>query len=195
MSSKILSQLDEIKSVPVITLEVVMNKMQDEAILILCLISILPFMQPIPLPGISSVLGLIVLLQGIGLMLWRKPILTKKMKEIEISQERFGQIYRFAEKFTRLTDKISVFQHPWVNSRASHIICGLAIILSAAFLSLPLPIPMSNFVPALGIALICLGLLEEDLILTFLGLLITTAIMWMAVMSYQLIIEQIQNYF
>jgi hypothetical protein len=195
MSSKILSQLNEIKSIPVITLEVIMNKMQDEAILVLCLISILPFMQPIPLPGISSILGLIVLLQGISLMLWKKPILTKKMKEVEISRERFDQIYRIAEKFTRFTDKISVFQHPWVNSRASHIICGLAIVLSAAFLSLPLPIPMSNFVPALGIALICLGLLEEDLILTLLGLLITTAILWMAVMSYQLIIEQIQNYF
>jgi len=195
MSSKILAQLDEIKSLSNITLEVIMNKMQDEAILIVCLISILPFMQPIPLPGISSVLGLIVLLQGIGLMLWKKPILTKRMKEIQITQERFDQIYRAAEKFTRFTDKISVFQHPWVNSRASHIICGLAIILSAAFLSLPLPIPMSNFVPALGIALICLGLLEDDLILTSLGLFITTAIMWMAIMSYQLIAEQIQNYF
>jgi hypothetical protein len=191
MSSKLLRHLDEVRYLPVLTLDQLIISLKDEALVVVCLISILPFMQPIPIPGLSSILGLIVLLQGVGLMFLRKPLLTKKMKDVVIPAEKFEIIYKVATKFTKFADKISIYQHPWANSRASHFICGLAIVLSAAFLSLPLPIPFSNFVPALSIALICLGLLEEDLILLLMGLSITLAVVWMGFFSIQFIRESI----
>jgi hypothetical protein len=88
-----------------------------------------------------------------------------------------------------------LFQHPWINTRASHIICGIAIVLSSAFLSLPLPIPFSNFVPALSIFFICVGLLEEDIFLTVIGLIVAMSVMAMAVFSYNLIHQQLSNLF
>jgi hypothetical protein len=191
MSSKLLSQLDEVKALPVITLDQLVISLKDQGLVVLCLVTILPFMQPIPLPGISSILGLIILLQGFAMMFVQKPLLTKKMKDVVITHERFELIYRAAQKFTKYADKISVYQHPWTNSRASHFICGLAIVLSAAFLSLPLPIPFSNFVPALSIALICLGLLEEDLILIIMGLSISLAVSWMFFFSYHFLMDTI----
>lgn len=167
-----------------------MESLKGEALLVICLVSILPFMQPIPIPGLSSLLGFVALMQGFGLMFLKKPLLTQKMKEVTISHERFEQIFKAAEKFTKVIDKISTFSHPWTNSKACHFICGFAIILSSAFLSLPLPIPLSNFVPALSIALICIGLLEEDLILVTIGIGITFAVIWMGFMSYQLMAEK-----
>lgn len=173
-----------------ITLERLAECMKDQALLVICLVSILPFMQPIPIPGLSSILGCVAFMQGIGLIFLKKPLLTKRMKDVTISHERFEQIYRAAEKFMRIADKLSAFSHPWANSKTSHVLCGLGIIFSSAFLSLPLPIPMSNFVPALSIALICIGLLEEDIILISIGLGITIAVIWMGFLSYHLIAER-----
>jgi hypothetical protein len=195
MSSKLITRLSEIKNLEIITLEILAESLKGEALVIICLISIIPFMQPIPLPGVSSVLGLITFMQGISLMFFRRPLLTKKMKAIKISHDKFEQIYKVAQKFTKVAGMISVFNHPWTNSRASHFICGLAIVLSSAFLSLPLPIPLSNFVPALSIALICLGLLEEDIFLLIIGLSITVAVTWMGIFSYHLVAERFPYFF
>lgn len=195
MSNKLLGHLAEVRNLPVITLEKVAESLKGEALVVLCLVSIMPFMQPIPIPGLSSLLGLIALLQGVGLMFWKKPLMTQKMKSVVISHERFEQIYKVAEKFGKISDKISLYQHPWTNSKASHIVCGLAIVISAAFLSLPLPIPFSNFIPALSIALICVGLLEEDLVLIMTGMGITFTVIWMAVFSYHIIVDTLRNYF
>lgn len=195
MSARLIRALDEVKNLPEITLGKIVDHVEGESLLIVSLISILPFMQPIPLPGLSSILGLVVMLQGIGLMFWSKPILTKKMKSIVITKERFDMIYKAAVKFSSFTSKISTLKHPITSTRASHVCCGFAIFLAAAFLSLPLPIPFSNLVPALSIFLICVGLLEEDIILILIGFGITFTVSWMAFFSFHIIKEQLLHYF
>ena len=194
MSVRLMKAMEEVKALPEITLGKIVEHIEGEALLILCLVSILPFMQPIPIPGLSSILGLIVLLQGFGLMLWSKPLLTKKMKNFVIPHEKFEFIYKAALKFSYLTSKMSAFKHPVTNTRISHIFCGLTIIVSSAFLSLPLPIPFSNLVPALSIFFICIGLLEEDIILIMMGHGITVTVLWMGIFSYNIIKEQIHNW-
>lgn len=195
MSSKLLGHLAEVRTLPVITLGNLADSLKEDALLVVCLISILPFMQPIPIPGLSTVLGLVALTQGLSLMFIHKPLLTKAMREVAISHEKFEIFYKAAEKFTRIADKIAVANSPITNLKAIRFVCGFAIVFSAAFLSLPLPIPFSNFVPALSIALICLGLLEEDIILVVIGLSISIAVIWMAVLSYHLIAENFPIYF
>jgi hypothetical protein len=195
MSKRLLNALDEVKSLPVITLGKIVENVEGEALLILCLVSILPFLQPIPVPGLSSVLGLIVILQGIGLAFLGRPLLTHRLKAVVISHDRFEIIQKAAIKFSRFTSKISTFKHPWANTKASHILCGVSIIISAAFLSLPLPIPFSNLIPALSIFLICVGLLEDDIILILCGHGITATVIWMAIFSFHLIQEKWQAWF
>lgn len=195
MSSKLLIHLKEIKDSPVITLGQLADRLKDEAIVVICLIVIMPFMQPIPFPGLSTILGLVALFQGASLMFIKKPLLSQRMKAVVIPPEKFALILKAAEKFTMITDKIAIVKHPWINTYVSRFICGFAIILSSAFLSLPLPIPMSNFVPAMSIALICLGLLEEDLILVIIGLSVTVSVIWMGFLSYHLIAEKFPIFF
>jgi hypothetical protein len=195
MSIRLVKAMEEVRSLPEITLGKIVEHVEGEALLILCLVAIMPFMQPIPIPGLSSILGLILLLQGLGLMLWDKPLLTKRLKGVVITHEKFDIIFRVALKFSAFTSKISAFKHPLINTRVSHVFCGLSIVLSSAFLSLPLPIPFSNFIPALSIFFICVGLLEEDLILVLMGHGITVTVLWMAVFSFQIIKEQMSNWF
>lgn len=195
MSVRLIKALENVRDLPNITLGKIVEHVEGEALLILCLISIMPFMQPIPIPGLSSILGFVVVLQGLGLMLWSKPLLTKKMKNLNITHEKFEVIYKVAVRFSNFTSKISTFKHPVATSRLSHMLCGFAIVLCASFLSLPLPIPFSNLIPAISIFLICVGLLEEDIILIVIGFGITFAVLWMAIFSYHIIREQIQNWF
>lgn len=195
MSERLIKAIDEVKHLPEITLGSIVERIGDEALLIVSLISILPFMQPIPIPGLSTLLGLVVLLQGLGMVFLGKPLLTQRMKDLRLSNEKLNMIYRAAVKFNKFTSKISTLKHPKMNSRGAHIICGLTITLSAAFLSLPLPIPFSNFIPALCIFFICAGLLEGDLILVIFGHMIAAATVWMAGVSFQLIAEKFQLWF
>lgn len=184
-----MTALEQIRTLPVITLGNIVDHIEGEALLILCLVSILPFMQPIPIPGISSILGIVVLLQGIGLAFWSRPLLTRRMKALVISPERFDMILKAAKKISRLTSMLSTFKHPIANSRLSHVICGMAIVFSAGVLSLPLPIPFSNFIPAISIFLICVGLLEEDVMIILSGFAITLTILWIVLFSYQLALD------
>jgi hypothetical protein len=195
MSVRLIKAMEDVRNLPEITLGKIVEHVEGEALLILCLVAIMPFMQPIPIPGLSSILGLILLLQGLGLMLWGRPLLTKRLKAVVITHEKFEIIYKASIKFSAFTSKISALKHPIINTRISHIFCGLSIVLSSAFLSLPLPIPFSNFIPALSIFFICVGLLEEDLILVLMGYGVTFTVLWMGIFSYQIIKEQMSNWF
>jgi len=188
--SKLLERMSTVKDLPEITLGTLVESLEDDSLLVICLISILPFMQPIPIPGLSSLLGFVAMLQGIALMTIGRALLTKRMKSVVISKERFEMIYQAAIKFTKYSSKLSFWSHPKTNSKIVHIICGISITLAAGFLSLPLPIPFSNFIPAISIAFICFGLLEDDVLLILMGLLITSGVIWMGIFSYHIILEQ-----
>lgn len=54
MSVRLIKALDDLKALPEITLGKIVEHVEEEALLIVCLISILPFMQPIPIPGLQS---------------------------------------------------------------------------------------------------------------------------------------------
>lgn len=190
MSEKLVDALKTISQKEKITLGDIIDDLGKDSVMILCLIVIFPFLQPIPIPGISTLLGLIVLMQGFGLIINGKPFLTKRMFHVVIEEDNWKIIYKAGMKFNFYIGRLSSFKHPWANSRFSQVLAGISIILSAAFLSLPLPIPFSNFIPAISIMFICLGLLEEDLILLIIGHLIMIALAILIAYSYKLIAEQ-----
>ncbi|MES2527867.1 MAG: exopolysaccharide biosynthesis protein [Bdellovibrionota bacterium] len=191
MSERLIKAIDEVKHLPEITLGSIVDRIGDDALLIVCLIAILPFMQPIPIPGLSTLLGFVVLLQGLGMIFLGKPLLTKRMKEMKLSNEKMLMIYKAAVKFDKFTSKISTFKHPGLKSRGMHILSGITITLAALFLSLPLPIPFSNFIPALCIFFICAGLLEQDVALVAIGHAMFASVIWMAGLSFHLIAEKL----
>lgn len=195
MSERLIRAIDDFKELPEVTLGTIVDKIGDESLLIVSLICVLPFMQPIPIPGVSTILGLIVFLQGVGLIVKGKPLLTKRMRAVVLTNDRMMLIYRAAQKFDRFASKLSAFKHPVIGSRGVRIFCGFTIILVSAFLSLPLPIPFSNFVPALCLFFICAGLLENDLVLVLFGHAIAITVLWMGIASYEIIVTKFNTWF
>jgi hypothetical protein len=194
MSERLINAIDEVKHLPEITLGSLVDRLGNDSLLIVSLICILPFMQPIPIPGFSTLLGFVVFLQGLGLTLDGKPLLTKRMRNLKLTNHKLLMIHKAAVKFDKFSSIMSVFKHPSIRSRGFRIVSGITIMFAAAFLSLPLPIPFSNFIPAICIFFICAGLLECDLMLVIFGHTIAATIVWMIVASYGIIVENINTW-
>ncbi len=195
MPNKLIDSLDRVKSDNKITLGELAEELRGDALMIICLVSILPFMQPIPIPGLSSILGLIIVLQGVALIFTDRPLLTQKMKDVALDPKRFEIVYKAAVKFSKISSKLANFPMPSiVLSRANKALTGFWIILMAAFLSLPLPIPFSNFIPAIAIFFLALSILEEDLVLAVCGQMISIAISVLIYISWNVISEQFDHW-
>jgi hypothetical protein len=193
--SVFLKEIQALLSDEEVTLGEIAEKLKSKGLVFLSLVCLLPFMQPIPIPGLSTLLGFVIALQGLGLILFGKPLMTKKMAQAKLSPSHVRSFVSGAEKI-----------YPWIrwmiNRRGAHIIhqrwlemlAGIFILFLAAFLSLPLPLPGSNFLPAIGIFFICLGLLEDDLLLVILGFFYALMFSWLISLSMNLILREIDQW-
>lgn len=147
---------------------------QDQATL--TLIFALPFLLPIPLPGLSIPFGLAIAWLAFRMFLGRSFWLPKFLREKKLSgpllRKLFTQAHGVAHRLARWVKPRGRFfsKHPG-NKRLSYFLicfCGL-------LLALPLP-PGTNSPPALTIVLLSLGVLEEDSLYLVLGYLSFSAI-------------------
>jgi hypothetical protein len=129
----------------------------------------LPFMLPIPVPGLSVLFGLIIAAAGLSMAVGRKPYLPKKLLNKEVSGKMIGKIL---DKATKASKSVERFIKPRGNfiARSGWIrpLNGLMISTCGLLLALPLP-PGTNFPPAVAILLLSIGSLEEDAAVMVLG--------------------------
>lgn len=137
--------------------------------LILFLLS-LPFCQPIPLPGISTIFGLFVAVFGVSIILGRHVWLPQKILKKTVSHKLIEKI---TTKALWIVKKIKPFVHQrltlLIYQPIFRILNGLTIVLLGLFLAIPLPIPFTNLIPGWVILLMALGLLEDDGLLILMG--------------------------
>ncbi|MBC7419211.1 MAG: exopolysaccharide biosynthesis protein [Bdellovibrio sp.] len=135
-----------------------------------------PFLQPIPLLGLSTPLGLIIAVLGVLLMLDRKPWLPKKLLRKHLTAKLIFSCCHFLVKLLEKTEK---FIKPRFGNFSSlkivTVINGLLIMIYALLLALPLPIPFSNSVPAYFLFFNAIGWLEKDGLILILSYLIAIA--------------------
>ncbi|MSU33810.1 MAG: hypothetical protein EXS36_01615 [Pedosphaera sp.] len=137
---------------------------------LLVILLALPFTTPIPLPGLSTVLGAVILFlagrAALGLPLWLPLFLGGK----SIPADRQQGILNASLKLLKWLEKLAKPRYStWVGSRGGILFHHFLILVLASLLLLPLPIPFSNTLPAYGIILITASLLESDGALIWLG--------------------------
>lgn len=146
-----------------ISLRDVVEVMHGRGYNLLLLLLALPFCTPIPLPGVSTVFGLLIALMGLRLALGRKPWLPDRLLDQRLPDRFFPRLLSatrcvvswleclLKRRFTRLMGLGLVRRG-----------LGLLIGLSGLLLLPPLPIPFSNFLPALTVVLLAAALMEDD---------------------------------
>ncbi|MBX2989434.1 MAG: exopolysaccharide biosynthesis protein [Bdellovibrionaceae bacterium] len=128
-------------------------------ILFLCL----PFLQPIPLPGLSTPLGLLIIFGALTHALGRQPWIPASWKKKDFASPALRKTLQVADAWV---SKLERWIHPrWVvlvRPALMRWVNASVVIIAAFLLCLPLPVPFSNTVPALTIVLQAFGQLEED---------------------------------
>ncbi len=130
---------------------------------LLLILLALPFITPIPLPGLSTPFGLAIALISLRLTLGQRPWLAKGIQRRVLPPKFFDQLVKFAGKIIAgfeklLRPRLAVLtDYGWLRQ----IHAGLMMISGLALL-LPLPIPFTNSFPAWVVLLMAGGLLERD---------------------------------
>ena len=135
----------------------------------------LPFFQPIPLPGLSVIFGILIFIICLFIALGREPHLPKALKYRKIGSSAMMSVLNYANRHWPQVQRVVRPRHRiWIYQRGIlHLHLSL-IAFAALLLALPLPVPATNSTPALVIFLNCLGQIEED------GLLIALSYLMMA---------------
>jgi hypothetical protein len=127
------------------------------------LILALPFATPIPLPGLSTVFGLIIAHVAFSFVLGREPWIPKRFQSRTIPSGFFEKMIRVAAWIIRFLEKqLRPRLVIVVESGAVRRVHAALMVLAALVLLLPLPIPFTNSFPAWAIILVAAGLLERD---------------------------------
>jgi hypothetical protein len=131
--------------------------------LLSCLVLVAPFLFPVSIPGSSLPFGLAILLINVGIILKRHPLIPKVIMEYKISQNNMLKILNgmstVLTKFEKITKpRLTVLAGTdnifYVNSSL--------IIFCSLLLMLPLPVPLTDFLPAYSILFLTLGSIERD---------------------------------
>lgn len=147
-----------------------MLRLQGNAYILLLILLSLPFVTPIPLPGLSTPFGIAIAAIAARLALGWKPWLPGALRGKEIPRGLFGRILSVS---SRVVTWLEAFLRPrwsWLFSRRLLLSChALLAFCAALLLMLPLPIPFSNMFPAWIVLFVAGGLLERDGLAILLG--------------------------
>jgi hypothetical protein len=160
-----------------VTLREVVTVLRGRAYTLLLIFLALPFCTPIPIPGLSTVLGLVIALIGFRLSLRQKPWLPAKLLDTALPPRFFVTMLSAGRWILRALEWgakprwIALVEQPLLQHAY-----GVMILVSGLLLLLPLPIPFSNFLPSIVIILTAMTLLERDgycAILAFIAFILT----------------------
>ena len=140
----------------------------------LALILSLPFLQPIVIPGLSSLVGILIMISG-GCLLVDKPLWVPNMmkqKALPIELIQHGCAF---------WNRCSYYCNGYIKPRCRYItkeplirrLNGMLIILNALLLSLPLPIPGTNLLPGYAIFTLSAAAIRQDGIFMLIGYLLS----------------------
>ncbi|HNX49950.1 MAG TPA: exopolysaccharide biosynthesis protein [Thermoanaerobaculaceae bacterium] len=153
-----------------VTARVLVDHLSTRGHALLAFFLVIPFLQPVPLPGLSTPFGAAVALLGVLMALGRPTWLPKRWLDRELASGLVIRIVRSGQRLLQRTERFIKPRGRWFHRhRWARPIAGMVIAISGAELALPLPIVFTNTLPALVIATTAVGALEEDAILTVVG--------------------------
>lgn len=135
----------------------------------LMLIFVLPNLIPLPIPGMSTILGTPLVILSFQFMRGRKsPWFPKWLKNKTISKKKLESSLNYIipciKKFEIIFSPKLTFL---VESPMERVLAGFCMI---AAIIMALPIPLANWLPALSIFVMSLSILERDGVLAIVGI-------------------------
>lgn len=156
-----------------VTLREVILALRGRAYTLLIILLALPFLTPLPLPGLSTPFGLAIAFIALRLALGQRPWLPKRFQRKVLPAGFFEKVFGFAARLIRIIESFLRPRFAVISAPGTLLqVHAVFILMAALVLSLPLPIPFSNTFPAWTILLFAAGMLERDGLFIVLGYLV-----------------------
>lgn len=146
-----------------LSLQGLVDRTGDRGGYLLLIFLCLPFTTPVPLPGVSTVIGVVIAwiaLTGLG----RSHLLLPGwLGRRTLSAQRQRQVLSASRPFVRWIEKVvRPRRGGWLVGRFSRRAHALLLSFLASLLLLPLPVPFTNSLPSYAIILLSACLMERD---------------------------------
>lgn len=156
-----------------ITLKELINIMSGEGLQFIIVILIAPFLIPASIPGSSTPFGILIILLEIAFLNDKGLYIPDFIGKYEISKENVLKLFEIIQRALSYVEKISKPRGKLSTKKYVLKINAVITIILAFLLSLPLPIPFTDFVPAVSILLLTVSTLEHDSYLMILSYMTT----------------------
>ncbi len=124
--------------------------------------------MPPPIPGIISIPLIIFSLQMIAG--YTSPKLPKRFSNISIKRTVLARLVQKSSPYIRMIEKFLRPRLTFMTTPVAERLVGVFTLVFSLFVLLPMP--LSNFVPGLGVLVISFGLLGKDGLVVILGIII-----------------------
>ena len=173
LSQRLAEILREESGTTGLTLNRLLARTEGRGIFLVIILLSLPFVVPLSLPGLSTVMGGIILLLSLRLALGKSPRLPAFLGERTLPPGVQQRAVGGSVKFLRWLEKfIRPRRTRWLATRPARLANTLLLAALALLLALPLPSPpffFSNSLPAYAIILIAASMMEEDGVLIWIA--------------------------
>ena len=165
-----------------ITLHALLEHFRDRSLAFFLFLFALPAAIPLPGLGINLIIAAPLILLTLQQVMLREHIwLPKALHDKPISKARINTLTRQAVPWIK---RLEILSKPRLSSVASlSPLIGLCGFIMA--LSVTIPLPLTNTVPSMGIAIMALGTMTRDGLAVIAGMLLGLG--WIALLSYTVI--------
>ncbi len=145
-----------------ISLGAVLDALKERGDALFLLVINIPFIVPMPAFGLSTPVGIIVILMGWCVMRGRPLWLPQRMRKLEIGPATLLKVVNTALWFTGKIERVTKPRLGFLFWPGFSHLIALELAVAGFSLGLPLPIIGTNFIFAIVIIPLALGLLERD---------------------------------
>lgn len=179
-----------------VTLNEVLQLAGERIFGFLLVILSLPSALPVPAPGYSVPFGILILLLAVQLIAGAKrPWLPQKWVNHPIELKKVQGILKAGIPWLRRIESIARPRMKYIcTTLPGRVTIGIAIALMA--ISMMIPIPLTNTLPAMGIFITSFGLIEDDgaislggLVVCLMGAMLTTSVLVFGVAAVRQVIN------
>lgn len=156
---------DIVRTVPAdgMTLRELLERLGERSLLVLCMFLTIPFLLPVSIPGSSVPFGLLIVLIGTGIVTGTTPWLPNRFLNHHITADHLTVMLK---KGIGLFVRLEKVMHPRLLTLTHGPTVGrlnaALLVLSGFLLMSPLPLPLSNTLPAYAVLFLAAGNLERD---------------------------------
>lgn len=155
-----------------------LDSLDEAGYAFICIILVLPFLQPLPLGPITVLGGIAFATLGWQLMHGHEsPVLPEQIRAIEFSENTWRILVKVCLQILGVCRKITKPRYQnLVKGKRGQKIGGFLLLAGGGLMAIPFGVlPLNNLLPGCAILFFCIGELEED------GLMYFIAFFWLII--------------